>query len=84
VVTGRVQGVFFRASARDEGRRLGVKGWVRNVADGGVELIIEGDKFAVGKMLQWCTHGPPGAEVTDMATKWEAPENKWDSFNITW
>lgn len=82
IVTGRVQGVFFRAGTRDEARRLGLKGWVRNLPDGRVEAVFEGEKSAVGEMLQWCVHGPPGAEVTDMKTKWEKPEGKYDSFNI--
>jgi len=83
-ISGGVQGVFFRASTRDEARHLGLRGWVKNTPDGRVEAVFEGEKMAVGEMLRWCTHGPPGAQVTDVETKWETPENKYDSFNITW
>ena len=82
VVTGRVQGVFYRSSARDQARYLGLTGWVRNLPDGRVEAVFEGPKDKLGEMLVWCTHGPPGAEVTGLETKWEKPEGKWDSFNI--
>ena len=82
-ISGVVQGVFFRASARDKARELGLAGWVRNLTDGRVEAIFEGEKQAIGKMLQWCTHGPPGAEVKDVETQWEDPTNEFESFNIT-
>jgi acylphosphatase len=82
VVTGRVQGVFFRASTRDEARQLGLKGWVKNLPDGRIEAVFEGPKEAVGRMLLWCCHGPPGAEVTDMATKWEDYKSEFRSFDI--
>jgi acylphosphatase len=65
-VRGHVQGVGFRASAAHEARRLGVEGWVRNLADGGVELRADGDPEAVDALLEWLGHGPPGAEVTDV------------------
>jgi len=82
IVTGTVQGVFFRASTRDKARSLGLKGWVRNLPDNKVEAVFEGDKLAVGKMLQWCAEGPPGAQVTNMETNWEEPTHEFDSFNI--
>ena len=62
-ISGRVQGVFFRASCADEARRLGLAGWVRNAADGDVEAAFEGDEPAVAAMLAWCRHGPPLASV---------------------
>ncbi len=83
-ISGRVQGVFFRAGTRDEARRLGVKGWVRNLSDGRVEAVFEGQKEAVGKMLQWVARGPPGAEVDDVEAEWGDPTGEFDSFNITW
>jgi acylphosphatase len=64
VVHGRVQGVFYRASAEQEARRLGVGGWVRNREDGTVELVVEGEDSAVEQMLAWAGHGPSRAEVT--------------------
>lgn len=62
-VTGRVQGVFFRQSARREAERLGVAGFARNEADGSVTLELEGDQEAVAAMTAWCGQGPPGARV---------------------
>lgn len=81
-VSGQVQGVFYRSSTRDEARPLGLKGWVRNLPDGRVEAVFEGSKETVSRMLLWCAHGPPGAEVTDMDTKWEDPTSEYDSFNM--
>jgi acylphosphatase len=67
IVTGRVQGVSFRASTCSEARRLGVVGWVRNLPDGSVELEAEGDDDRVAALLAWCEHGPPGARVATVA-----------------
>ena len=63
VVTGRVQGVFFRDSARREARRLGVSGWACNRDDGKVELHLEGSGEAVAKLVAWCQDGPRHADV---------------------
>jgi acylphosphatase len=63
-VHGRVQGVSYRAATLTEARRLGVVGWVRNRADGSVELEAEGPDDAVRALLAWCQHGPPAARVT--------------------
>ena len=66
VVTGRVQGVAFRASTVDEARGHGLTGWVRNRPDGSVELEAQGDEVQVAALLAWCAHGPPAARVTDV------------------
>ena len=63
IVTGRVQGVSFRAATASEARRLGVVGWVRNRSDGSVELEAQGTDDQVGALLKWCAHGPPAARV---------------------
>ncbi len=73
--TGRVQGVFFRAWARDEARRLGVSGWVRNCADGSVEAQVEGDEGAVVQLIGRLHSGPSGAEVSDVQVDNAEPEN---------
>jgi acylphosphatase len=84
-ISGIVQGVYFRAHTRDEARQAGVKGWVKNLPDGRVEALFIGDNDAVGKMLMWVSHGPPGAEVTDVESKWEEPGEEFNSFEIiTW
>ena len=63
-VAGRVQGVFYRASAEQEAARLGIAGFVRNERDGSVTVEIEGRRDAVAEMEAWCGIGPPRAEVT--------------------
>ena len=62
-VFGRVQGVFFRASARDQARRLGLAGVARNEPDGSVFVEVEGDEQALAEFVAWCHHGPPDARV---------------------
>lgn len=72
-VSGRVQGVFFRASTREEAMRRGVVGWVRNLPDGRVEAVFRGRREAVDACLAWCREGPPGARVDRLEVKWESP-----------
>lgn len=64
IVSGRVQGVWFRASCRDEARALHVSGWVQNLGDGRVEGVFEGPPSAVEALVNWCRTGPRGALVT--------------------
>jgi acylphosphatase len=73
-VTGRVQGVFFRAETSRRARSLGVAGWVRNAHDGSVEAVFEGRPEAVESMVAWCARGPGGAVVDDVDVAWEEPE----------
>ena len=68
LITGRVQGVFFRARAREEAVRLDVSGWVRNESDGSVAGHFEGDVDAVDELVEWCRHGPPYAQVERVTT----------------
>ena len=74
VVSGEVQGVFFRDSTRREAARRGVSGWVRNRADGAVEAVFEGPESAVGELVEWCRSGPPRADVRDVEVVEEEPE----------
>ena len=74
VVSGRVQGVWFRESCRREAQSLGVAGWVRNRADGAVEAVFEGESAAVLAMVAWCRTGPPHADVDEVDVVDEAPE----------
>ncbi len=73
VVSGRVQGVFFRASCTDRARAEGVSGWVRNRSDGRVEAAFEGPPEAVERMIAWCGHGPSQARVTGVEVIDETP-----------
>lgn len=66
LVSGRVQGVFFRASTRNEAQRLGVAGSARNLADGRVEVIARGSEDALSALERWLWHGPPSARVDDV------------------
>lgn len=79
VVTGRVQGVFFRASTRDRARGSGVVGWVRNTADGAVEAHLEGPAPAVEQLLAWVrSGGPRGATVDHVAVDEVTPTGAQD------
>ena len=74
LVSGRVQGVAFRDSTRQEAERLGLGGWVRNTEDGQVEAVFEGDSEAVRQMIEWCKSGPSSADVEDVSVEQETPE----------
>jgi acylphosphatase len=63
LVSGRVQGVFFRASCAERAAALGLSGWIRNVANGDVEAVFEGTEAAVEQIVRWCGEGPPLARV---------------------
>jgi acylphosphatase len=82
VVSGHVQGVFFRAMCAREARARGVAGWVRNRDDGSVEAMFEGDADAVAGMVSWCRRGPPGASVTDVDVLDETPTGEL-GFRVT-
>lgn len=76
VVTGLVQGVFYRDSCRSEATRHGVTGWVRNREDGAVEAVFEGAADAVDAMVAWCRTGPPQADVADVQVSDEEPQGE--------
>ncbi len=72
VVSGRVQGVFYRDSCQRVASGLGVRGWVRNRSDGTVEIVAEGRREAVDALLDWCREGPPRAHVVGITVTDEA------------
>jgi acylphosphatase len=82
VVRGRVQGVYFRASAQREARRLGLTGWVKNRADGAVELVAEGEEDQVKDFLSWAQHGPSTARVEKIETRWRSYTGEFPDFRI--
>jgi len=82
IVSGRVQGVFFRSRTSARARRTGVTGWVRNLRDGRVEAVFEGDREAVEEMIGFCKVGPPGALVKDVEVRWEAYTGEYENFTI--
>ncbi len=72
LVSGVVQGVSFRYYTVEEARRLGVHGWVRNLADGRVEVEAEGERRALDALVAFCRRGPPAAQVDDVEVTWSA------------
>ena len=74
IVSGRVQGVFYRASCRHMAQQHGVSGWVRNLPDGTVEAVFEGAADNVDRLVNWSRRGPRAAEVTDVQVLPEPPE----------
>jgi acylphosphatase len=78
IVSGRVQGVYFRGSCRAVARELGVRGWARNRSDGTVEVVAEGSREAVGELLAWCRVGPPLADISGLEISDETPVGERD------
>ena len=72
LVSGRVQGVFFRGATAGEASRLGLAGWVRNLPDGRVEVLAEGERAALEALVRFCGRGPPAARVDRMEEAWSA------------
>ena len=81
-VSGQVQGVFFRDSAREKAEQLGLNGWVKNLPDGRVEALIEGPSESVREMVRWCEEGPSHAEVEDVDTEFEASQGDLTGFEV--
>lgn len=83
IVSGRVQGVSYRASTADTASRLGLVGWVKNRVDGTVELEAEGPADKIDELLAWCRSGPPAARVDDVSITDLAATNAEKTFSIT-
>jgi len=81
-VFGRVQGVLFRHNTAVVARKLGVSGYVRNMDDGSVEAIYEGDKKAVEDMVEWTKKGPAHARVESYRLRWEEPTGEFSGFFV--
>jgi acylphosphatase len=82
-IFGIVQGVFFRATTQDQMRDIGgITGWIKNISDGSVECVAEGEKEKLEELLEWCRHGPAGAEVEKIEEKWEEYIGEFASFEI--
>lgn len=82
-VSGKVQGVFYRANTRNTARKLGVDGWVRNLPDGRVEAVFEGPESDVEEMIDWCHTGSPAADVEAVDVEFEEPTGL-DGFEVEW
>ncbi|MCS7240325.1 MAG: acylphosphatase [Candidatus Bipolaricaulota bacterium] len=81
-VSGRVQGVFFRAHTRDLAQRLGLGGFVRNLPDGRVEVVAEGPEEKLQELIAFCHHGPPLAQVTGVEVHWEEFTGEFHTFSV--
>ncbi|MDX9714571.1 MAG: acylphosphatase [Dissulfurispiraceae bacterium] len=81
-VSGQVQGVFYRAFTKKNADSLGIKGWVRNMPDGSVEAVIEGEKEAIDSMIQLCRQGPPASCVDNVVANPDSSQEDFDGFQI--
>ncbi|MCB0308894.1 MAG: acylphosphatase [Bdellovibrionales bacterium] len=82
IIHGKVQGVFFRATARDKARALELKGFVRNLPDGSVEIEAQGETALIEVFLRWCHNGPPQARVEKVCVNWKPIEEDLLDFHI--
>lgn len=82
IIEGRVQGVWFRDSTRREAISRNITGWVRNLPDGNVEVVAEGEKEMVEELVKWCHKGPPYASVTNVRRRDEEWRGEFDTFEI--
>lgn len=84
LVSGRVQGVFFRQETRSRAKALNVSGWIRNLPNGKVEAVFEGEKEAVEKLVEFCRRGPRGARVDGVEVEWSSFRGESNSFRIVY
>ena len=81
-VTGRVQGVFFRYSAKKAAEILSLKGYAKNLSDGSVEIVAEGPEVKLKSLLHWCNSGPKHAEIANISVLWQKPRYEFEDFHI--
>ena len=83
MISGDVQGVWFRVSAQDKANELGLTGWVKNLFSNAVEIVAEGDRDNLAVFAGWLTTGPPNATIDKISVEWkEQPEKEFSSFEI--
>ena len=83
-VTGKVQGVYFRQNTKEMAEQNGVTGWVRNLPDGRVEAVLEGNETSVNEVIKWCHAGPPNAKVESVDVKFEKHTGEFAGFSINY
>ncbi len=81
-IYGRVQGVYYRSSAQDVARELGLSGWIKNMPDGTVETVVEGEEEILRDYIRWCKKGPAAARVEKIDETWEEPTVEFKGFSI--
>jgi len=84
LVSGCVQGVWYRASTRDKAEQLGLTGWVKNTSNGNVEAVFEGEEDSINEMIAWCYEGPSLANVSNVKVNFEKATSKFQDFSITY
>jgi len=83
VISGLVQGVWYRAYTQRTARAVGLTGWVRNMPNGSVEAVMEGPRAAIEMAILECRKGPPSSRVENVEIEWEEPTGEFGAFNIT-
>ena len=84
IISGRVQGVFFRMETKRKADACRVYGWVRNLPDGRVEAVFEGERPRVEEVVSWCHQGPPASNVKQVKISEQPFTGEWDSFKVTY
>ena len=84
IISGKVQGVYFRYNTQIIASQHNVTGWVRNLAGGQVEVVLEGDEINIGHVIKWCKTGPPGAEVENVDIQSERYIGEFKGFNVNY
>ncbi|MFH0864356.1 MAG: acylphosphatase [Candidatus Gottesmanbacteria bacterium] len=82
LITGFVQGIGFRSFIRSQAKKLGLTGWVRNLHNGRVEILVQGEEEKIKKLIEACREGPSMAEVDDLTIEWNEKNEIFDSFRI--
>lgn len=81
-ITGHVQGVFYRAHAQEEAKKLGLKGYAKNLPEGSVEALVQGPEEKIKQFINWAKEGSPRAEVKNVEIKWDNVEKEFPDFEI--
>ena len=81
-ISGRVQGIFFRQNTQKKAQKLGVTGWVKNLSDGRVEIVCEGEKEKVEEIVKWAKRGPILAKVNGLDVEWQEYRGEFNNFEI--
>ena len=85
LISGKVQGVYYRASCLEVAQKLGLTGWVKNLSTGQVEVLAQGEKEKLEKLIEWCREGPDGAIVNDIKVNWDSQiKEKFKNFIVSY
>jgi len=82
IVSGKVQGVGYRNNTFKQAKKIGVNGWIRNLEDGRVEAVFEGEKQEVEKIVNWAKRGPLSTNISDFKIEWQEPKEEFKNFEI--